>query len=475
MKGKMHKKGKTILALLAAMAYVGTGGCSLEGIEGSALRAAELAVYPEAAEFPNEGDFTGIGGIFDSEAFDKVYGPWLEDEKERREAGKLAETPDDFYKVTAKEFLTGTEGENRSYSPLNVYIALAVLAETEEGEAREQILDLLGAENIGELRERAKNLWKANYRNDGATTCVLANSVWLNENVSFTQETLDILARDYYASSFCGKPEELTPILREWLKEQTGGLLDEAAENIKLDAQMVMSLCSTVYFRSMWDQKFSKDENDTKAFHGASGDLQTEFMNGRDTYGVYYWGEDFGAINLRFEEGGRMWFILPDEGKNPDDILSSGGYLDMIFGSDRIFGQSINGADEENGELSSFGCKQLIINYSVPKFDISSETELSEGLKNLGVTEIFKSSGTDFMPTDDKSSAIFVSEVKHASRVMIDEEGVTAAAFTEMQKAGAAMPPEDEMDFILDRPFVFVIESETGQPLFTGVLNLPQS
>ena len=38
---------------------------------------------------------------------------------------------------------------------------------------------------------------------------------------------------------------------------------------------------------------------------------------------------------------------------------------------------------------------------------------------------------------------------------------------------GAAVPPEEEIDFVLDRPFVFVITGEDGLPLFIGVVNQP--
>ena len=55
----------------------------------------------------------------------------------------------------------------------------------------------------------------------------------------------------------------------------------------------------------------------------------------------------------------------------------------------------------------------------------------------------------------------------------IDEEGCTAAAFTQMAVCGTALPPEDEIYFTLDRPFLFVIMSDTKQPLFIGTVYEP--
>ena len=73
----------------------------------------------------------------------------------------------------------------------------------------------------------------------------------------------------------------------------------------------------------------------------------------------------------------------------------------------------------------------------------------------------------------ENADGVFLSRAEHAARVAIDEEGVTAAAYTVMMEAGAAEPPDEEIDFTLDRPFVFAITSQDGLPLFIGVVNTP--
>ena len=62
--------------------------------------------------------------------------------------------------------------------------------------------------------------------------------------------------------------------------------------------------------------------------------------------------------------------------------------------------------------------------------------------------------------------------MQHAARVMIDEEGCTGAAYTVfMMACGAAMPPEESVDFTADRPFLFLVTNFDGLPLFTGIVN----
>ena len=90
----------------------------------------------------------------------------------------------------------------------------------------------------------------------------------------------------------------------------------------------------------------------------------------------------------------------------------------------------------------------------------------------MGITDIFDLEAADFTAiTGD--TPVFVTGVNQSARVIVDEEGVKAASYIEIIGAGAAEPPEDEVDMILDRPFVFVIATTEGIPLFTGVVNKP--
>ena len=149
-----------------------------------------------------------------------------------------------------------------------------------------------------------------------------------------------------------------------------------------------------------------------------------------------------------------MWFILPDEGVSTDTVLTEDALYSLLC-------SAYEWPDQ----------KTLRVNQYIPKFDISADADLINGLQELGVWDVFDMSKADFTPLTDQKAAIH--QVKHAVRVAIDEEGVTAAAFTAMMMAGASRPPEEEMDFILDRPFVFAITGTDGVVLFMGVVNQP--
>ena len=450
-KQKRWTKKRWLGAVAAVLALAILAGVFLR--PGGALTAYAVAEakYPQMAPYPS--------GLF--QYSDTAYDAWRKGvNAQRRDLGNISSLQS-FFARSAQTFLTGDEGQNWVYSPLNVYMALSMLAQLTGGESREQILTLLGSESIDALRQQAGDVWNANYRDDGALTSILANSLWMNQDVKFNQNTMDALARDFYASSYRGEmgSERFNKALQSWLNAQTGGLLKEQAGNIELDRDTVLALAATVYFKAKWSSEFSKGNTLPETFHAPDGDVETDFMHQRDDQ-TYYWGEKFAAVSQSFEMGGAMWFLLPDEGVTPEELLSDGEAMDFLFANHRN--------EWENQ-------KSLLVNKSIPKFDVSSQFDLTEGLQTLGVTDVFDLALSDFTPmTTDVGDPIVVSQANHAARVVIDEEGCTAVAFTVIaQAAGAARPADEEVDFVLDRPFIFCVTGDSGLPLFVGVVNHP--
>lgn len=404
------------------------------------------AEYPQAAPYPDESKNIG----------EKERDLWYAQREERYSIWENIDTHalNNFTQKTVSRFLTDSDGKNLVYSPANLYIALSMLAEITDGKSRSQILELTGFDNIEALRRQAAGLWKALYQNDGATAAVLANSLWINSGAEFKDDTISRLADEYFASVYRGDlaDERVLESIRNWLNEQTGGLLKEAADDFAVDPETIMLLCSTLYFNARWENEFDPDKNDRRIFHGLNGESEEEFMNGETM--MCYFGENYTSVCLSFVGGCNMWFVLPDEGKTVDDVLKSGEYLNMVS----------NSIDWENS-------RYLHVNVSAPKFDVSSDMDLIGGLRELGVGDIFEAENADFSSLCAEGyGGIRVDRVQHSARVVIDEEGCTAAAFTAVGFDTGGILPDDEMDFVLDRPFAFVITSGNGV-LFAGTVN----
>ena len=404
------------------------------------------AEYPDMTPYPTN-DRAGN--------FSEQYDAWWQDVRSRMGV-QGTDALGAFCGDAARQYLTGAGTENRVVSPLNVYMALAMLAELTDGESRAQILTLLRAEDIETLRAQATELWNASYRDDGASSSLLASSVWLNEDVDFVPKTMQTLADVYYASSYRGEmgSDGFNEALQAWLNENTGGLLQEQAAGVELDAETLLALATTVYFRAKWTNEFLARNTEPGTFHAPKGDLTCDMMHGGAN--AYYWGEHFSAVTRGLDAMmGAMYFILPDEGVSVDELLSDDEALRFL-------------QKPGNWENAAYP----VIRLTLPKFDVVSDLDLVEGLKTLGVTDVFDWHISDFTPMTRDMPA-YVSKAEHAARVTVDEEGVVAAAYTVLAVDSGGMLPEDEIDFVLDRPFLFVITGTTGLPLFVGVVNQP--
>lgn len=380
-----------------------------------------------------------------------------------KEMRATTEALSDYFKESMLQTLSDSGNENVAYSPINLYLALCLSAELTGGDS--QILNLLGAESLEALRDQANEVWNACYYDDGNQT-LLANSLWLDESLRYDKAVMNRLAKDYYTSVFQGNlgSDGINRAIQAWLNEQTNGLLKQESGNVSLDQSIVMALYSTVYFQAKWGtgysgSYFSKEDNTKDTFHSPVGDITCTYMHRDKIQTNYCFGEDFGAIALNLKDGSRMWFILPDEGKTVDDVLIRGEYAHFLFSQSYI-------EDLENR-------KYMKVNLSLPKFDVRSSGDLKEDLQSMGITNIFdpKNSGLSHSVTGEMD--VWFTAVNQATRVAIDEEGVTAASYIEIPGAGAPMPPEEIIDFILNRPFLFVITNQYSLPLFAGVINEP--
>ena len=435
-----------IALLLTLSALLSLAACGAASTNTFALAEAS---YPESAPYPDETKYSGA-------KFDTVYDAWSAERRARNSAASsVSGATDDYLRAVLPALLTAGEGENAVCSPVSVYMALSMLAEITDGDTRAQILSLLGAESIEALRETAEKVWAANYPNDGAVTSVLADSLWLSDSMDYHSDTLARLADSYYASAFRGEmgSEAFNKALQNWINEQTGGLLKESADALSLPPETVIALASTIYFRAKWGSQFSKSKTADGVFHAPDGDVTHAFMH-ETMESTYYAADNFAAVGKYLQGSGTMWFLLPDEGVTPEELLTSGA-VDFLL-------------SPESAES-----KYMTIDLSVPRFDVSADTELSAALHALGVTDVFDADTADFSPLMDNADGIALSQAKHAARVAIDEEGVIAAAYTVMAAAGAAMPPDERVEFTLDRPFLFAVTGESGEVLFAGIVNTP--
>ena len=361
------------------------------------------------------------------------------------------ETLQRFSDETAAAFFIGDR--NAVYSPVSLYAALGMLTELTDGETKQQVMDLLGVSDSEALRQWTKALWQQLCYDEQDSALRLGNAAFLNENMAFHKESLDVLAEDYYASSYqlpMGS-KAADKAIAAWLDQQTNDLLAEDTGAIKTKEIDLLRLYNTIYYKAAWRAEFSGGATEKDIFTAADGTEQrTDFMHISLAGSPVARGEGYRRASLYLKDGGRMTFYLPDEGVTVEELLQRENFL-------------------QEAEDLLVDALEVRVNWSVPKFDIHASLELNDALRALGVTDAFDKAAADFTPLTDTGAV--VSSVMQAARVRIDEEGMEAAAYTEIivEPTAAEPPPCSEEEMNLNRPFLFAIWKD-GAPLFVGTV-----
>ena len=437
-----------VLPLAACAAPAGSGSSQSPTVTQTALNG---PVYPVFPQQPNFGDFGD-----DWEAYSQASDEYYEQLAALRGEGisqDAVQALSDFAGRSTSLAIADMEGENAVYSPLSLWTALAMLAQCAGGESRQQVLSALGSGGLEELQDQAAQVWRGLYTDDGVSALLLANSIWLNSGAegSYGEDTLETLARDYYAWAFAVPmgTAQADQAVTDWMSEQTRGLIGGEAPVVETQADTLALLVSSLYYKAPWSEEFSESQTWADTFTDAAGSSsQVDFMH-QEHYGAMLTGEGWQAARLGTRLG-EVVFVLPDGGVTPESLLADGGLLSHL-------------------DFDDPGARSGSIAWSVPKFDVDAELDLLPALEALGITHLLDPAAADLSPLT--SIDAYLSQATQMARVKADEEGVEAAAVTilEAQDAAALADPEP-MVMDLDRPFLFVIRTQ-GVPLFVGVVN----
>ena len=456
--GKMERKIARILclllivslALISMMAFADAGSnmeVHMPYERFSIIEASE----PDIPEYPFRDDHTlaeGEGGI-------KRFDEWW-NAKFRQQTADVPD-PDEvrsFTRRTASALFANVGDANILYSPINIWFYLDLLSNLTAGNSRAQILRALGVDTVS--AEDA--LYKALYWDDGRTVWRPASSIWIDQRVHLTEALAEALAANHHASVFQGPMggDGYDEALRAWLNEQTNGLLKDLISDLGFDRQTGISLCTSLYLRCPWSLPFDKDATYRDVFYSPDGETTAEFMRKEESGGTVYRGNGFSSVMLDLQDGGYVTLILPDPDRSIEDTLRSDGLFDFLFAR-REWPNAKNGR----------------IKLSLPKLDIMAAMPLQETLARMDVTDVFDPEKAEFSSDISSDDRLVLSSVEQYSRLIMNEDGVEAASIIVSDAMALRIASEDEIEFILNRPFLFSVFSETNIPLFIGVYNTP--
>ena len=422
-------------AVLLAACSTGNGGEEPGGPSRTAGSADAYAVaLPPFPEEPSEDD----------------PDTWMKTLEENPLDPEFIDSLSGFSYKTASAVL-GQGNESATYSPISLYYALALATQGAAGQTADEMNAVLGAADPMSVSSEAGNLYRVLY-GDPYSRIDLANSIWMREGDQFEQSFIDTATRQFYATPFSvefGTPEA-DQAIADWIAANTN---DTIEPEVKTQSDQLMSIINAVYFKGTWSAQFDTSATKEDVFHAPGGDAAAEFMTQRlDKPRDYRETERYSRASLDFVGGARMTFVLPAKGVDPRDILADEALLEEAFTSE---------PDDA-----------AYITYTVPKTTFDSSFDLIPPLMHLGMEAPF-SDQADF--ANLTPTPAYISYIKQESYIMWDENGAEASAYTDIGISEMSAAPEGlkEIEFTLDRPFLFEITSSQGIPLFIGVCENP--
>lgn len=372
---------------------------------------------------------------------------------------EMAAKQGDFASTLSLELcrqLGGEKMDNWLVSPFSLQCALGMLSNGANGETREEILYALGLSQYSQEEVNAyfKKLIEGLHTVNSAITVKTANSVWGNAEVPLKDDFQKMNIENYSAmvSQLDFSDPSAVEQINAWCNQTTEGLIPSILDEVNPTATVY--LLNSLYFKARWESEFAPEKTQEGDFNTSSGKVvKADFMQ-TQRMAAYVENEWFTSTSLSYQNDSYvMRLILPQPEIGIDQVL-----------------QALSESDEnlwKNTILAD-------INLKMPRFTLENKMDLTPTLQALGMKKAF-SGGADFSSMSDV--ATYISLVQQATRLKVDEEGSEGAAVTVIEGylSDLMRPlPEEEVDFFLDRPFLFqIIESSTGTVLFMGQVGLP--
>ena len=354
-------------------------------------------------------------------------------------------------------------GEPALVSPLSAALALSMAANGADGDTLEQFEAVLsGGAGLDVLNALCQEL-TADYQSlGGSTECSIANSLWVDPEGMIREDFIGRCGGIFDAQVIQAQLSDpgIVPALNGWVSDHTGGMIPEIVSE-PFPEEAAALLVNALYLKNTWAAEFDPNQTMERTFtHGDGAEERIDFLRHFDRSLPYLETADSVGALLPYDDGRLAFFALmprlyPD---SPDFEAWLAGLDGAALG--RLVRDSRDRAD-------------FFLRLSLPKFEAEWTGELKDALTALGLELPFDDTGlADFSRLGDNPYGYFLSQVIHATKLEVNEEGTKAAAATVVEApAGSAAPLEEpqgiELDF--DRPFLYgIVDLENGVPLFLG-------
>ena len=305
-----------------------------------------------------------------------------------------------------------------------------------QGETAAEICRTLGygEGETAEINAYCRLLMEQLPKLDKKTELSLANAIFYRDNIALKTPFKNSVSDNYFATLEAmdfSKSAAAAKAINNWCSKQTKGMIPKVLDDVAPNATAY--LINALYFKSKWEEQFSKGKTGKETFtdeQGRTGKVDMMKLDGKSFR--YDENELCQTVRLPYGNGAfAMTVLLPKKGHSVHELLSSPERLPSPAG-------------------------QATVDLWLPRFEMKYHVLLNDILCDLGMPSSFNPITADFLAMSDNPS--FVDFVQQDAVIKVDEQGTEAAAVTVIGMKDAAMPmPPKNVVFHADRPFLFII------------------
>lgn len=354
-----------------------------------------------------------------------------------------------------------SKGGNVFLSPVSVAAILGMVQLGARGRTRQELDEALagGANKLGkvtgdELAAGFGQLLK-DLRAEKGYDLRIASAVFIASGQPIFERYKKDLDKHFgsgiYSANFAGNGREAAQDVNNWVRDMTEDRIPEILER-PLPPSAPLLVLNAVYFRGLWLNPFKPNQTQKVDFYNhGTRPVPVDMMHLKDEL-VHAYSESLDADILELPyQGDRvvMVIVLPRKRDGLED-------LEKRFALEPI-------RDALAGAITRR------VDVQLPKFQLQLSYNLRSVLRSLGVREAFNAQGANLSGIS-AARRLSLDEVLHKALLDVDEQGTEAVALSS-GIVRHSRPPEEEVQFKADHPFIFFIEDVRSKTLlFLGRL-----
>eukprot|EP00792_Barthelona_sp_PAP020_P009246 TRINITY_DN3281_c2_g3_i1.p1 TRINITY_DN3281_c2_g3~~TRINITY_DN3281_c2_g3_i1.p1 ORF type:complete len:353 (-),score=93.12 TRINITY_DN3281_c2_g3_i1:147-1205(-) len=337
-----------------------------------------------------------------------------------------------------RRFYEHAFGESIVFSPISIVGVMMLLLGGSNGDTKRILEEYLGIEQ-NELIELGNS-----FKLIGGNRQLIHTGIGINDD-SFSREFLTV-CEAFEADHFSPISYHL---INDWISKKTSGLIPKLIEasNDRLD----LAIFNAFFFKKSWKNAFPPVVDDL--YTGLNNKtVSKQYLKDQNRKLKYFEFDDCHGIAIPYNEKSHALRIFIPKNGEPESIFSILHDFERFSTTDSRFF-----VEREVGTLK------------FPKFNFETDVDLEAVWTNHGLGQMF-TGDANFLKLSSGGVSYYIDKALHRCKIKVDEKGTIAAAATVvvMTKSASFKPRPKKMNFIVDRPFYFVLVYD-DIPLVSGV------